>query len=135
MRYKIRRENFAKIREGFKTNVALSAALTDEESEVVFSPSYISQLLSGHRGIGDDVADKIEDQLNLPRGTLDNVIEAIPLQDADTEAVVNLFSWVYQRVSEEGKTLLRNTIKAVSKAYLQGDRRIHALDVIKDRRS
>ena len=35
------------------------------------SPSFISQLINGHRDIGDDVAEKIESALNLPNGALD----------------------------------------------------------------
>lgn len=37
-----------------------------------FSPSYVSQLLSGIRGIGDEVATKIEERLALPPGYLDD---------------------------------------------------------------
>lgn len=37
-----------------------------------FSPSYVSQLLSGTRGIGDEVATKIEDRLGLSPGYLDH---------------------------------------------------------------
>lgn len=59
MRHKIRREALAQIKaQKFKTNAALSDALGEG-----FSPSYISQLLSGHRGIGDEVATKIEERL------------------------------------------------------------------------
>lgn len=92
IRQKARREAFAKIRAmRFKTNAALSEALGDG-----FAPSYVSQLLSGHRGIGDDVATKIEDRLELPRGWLDQDHD----ERADTEPGPNiqgsvpLISWV-----------------------------------------
>lgn len=86
-RNQIRRKAFAKIKTEFKTNVALANALGDE-----FSPSFVSQLLSGHRGIGDDVASKIEDRLNLKRGALDEEIETAP--GPDLRGKVPLISWV-----------------------------------------
>lgn len=78
VRQRIRREAFAKIRATkFKTNAALSEALGEG-----FAPSYVSQLLSGHRGIGDEVATKIEDRLSLPRGWLDQADEKTHPVDA-----------------------------------------------------
>lgn len=71
-RQKIRRERFAELRARYKTNAAFSNDLGEG-----FSPSYVSQLLSGHRGIGDEVAEKIEESLSLSEGFLDDVL-AIP---------------------------------------------------------
>lgn len=65
-RARLRRERFAELRARYKTSQAFSDALGDG-----FSPSYVSQLLSGHRGIGDDVAEKIEERLSLDEGFLD----------------------------------------------------------------
>lgn len=86
-RNQVRREAFARIKAEFKTNVALADALGEE-----FSPSYVSQLLNGHRGIGDDVATKIEDRLKLPRGAMDTEIETTP--GPDLRGKVPLISWV-----------------------------------------
>src|SRR5574340_1235222 len=66
LRQKMRRDNLATVRARYRTNAALSEALGEG-----FSPSFVSQLLGGHRGIGDDVADKIEARLNLEPGYLD----------------------------------------------------------------
>lgn len=67
IRNSLRRDNFAKIRsERFKTSVALVNKLGEG-----FSPSFVSQLLNGHRGIGDEIADKIEKRLGLLAGYLD----------------------------------------------------------------
>lgn len=68
LRQHARREAFKRIRQGFKSNVALAEALGDG-----FSPSYVSQLLNGHRGIGDDVATKIEDRLGIAPNMLDAI--------------------------------------------------------------
>lgn len=86
-RNQVRREAFARIKTEFKTNVALANALGDE-----FSPSYVSQLLNGHRGIGDDVATKIEDRLRLPRGSLDEEKETET--GPSLRGKVPLISWV-----------------------------------------
>lgn len=71
-----RRRSFTEIRTRYSTNAALSEALGEG-----FSPSYVSQLLSGHRGIGDDVADKIEDRLSLETGWLDQDRDATSKKD------------------------------------------------------
>jgi hypothetical protein len=85
IRQKLRRENLAQVKkERFKKNIDMA----DELGEG-FSPSYLSQLLGGHRGIGDDVADKIEDRLGLERGYLDT-----PNATADFNKV--LWLWNHQ---------------------------------------
>lgn len=71
VRAKVRRENFAKLKAHYKTNAALA-----EKLGAGFSPSYVSQLLSGHRSIGDDVADKIEERLACQAGFLDQLEES-----------------------------------------------------------
>lgn len=71
-RQRLRRERFATLKKRFKTNAALSDALGEG-----FSPSFVSQLLSGHRGIGDDVADKIEKRLGLKAGFMDDASGSI----------------------------------------------------------
>lgn len=86
-RNRLRREALTKIKTKFKSNVALANALGDE-----FSPSYVSQLLNGHRGIGDDVATKIEERLKLRRGYLDE--EKQTEQGPDLHGKVPLISWV-----------------------------------------
>lgn len=86
-RNRVRREAFVRIKAQYKSNVALANALGDE-----FSPSYVSQLLNGHRGIGDDVATKIEDRLKLPKGELDRVPETEI--GPDLRGKVPLISWV-----------------------------------------
>lgn len=56
-----RRLKLLELRGQHKTSAAFSSALGEG-----FSASYVSQLLSGHRGIGDDVAEKIENRLGVP---------------------------------------------------------------------
>lgn len=98
-RHKIRRENFARVnRDRYKT----AAAMIEELGEG-FSSSYVSQLLRGHRGIGDDVADKIEDRLGLPPGYLD-----IDMGDAALNDAVAEFAATYNAVTAEGKEFLVN---------------------------
>lgn len=88
IRHRTRRDAFSKLKERFRTNAALAEALGEG-----FSPSYVSQLLSGHRGIGDDVATKIEDRLNLPRGTLDQLRPNTEI-GPEIRGSVPLISWV-----------------------------------------
>lgn len=77
LRNMLRRERLKRIRqERFKTNVSMAEALSGNEPDDVFSASFLSQIINGHRGIGDDVADKIEERLGLPQGYLDNPIDA-----------------------------------------------------------
>ena len=61
-----RRASFRSLRSTFRSNTEFAEALGDG-----FSDSYVSQLLSGHRSIGDEVADKIESRLALDPGWLD----------------------------------------------------------------
>lgn len=48
--------------------------------------SYLSQLLSGHRAIGDDVARKIESRLSLTPGQLDNFWASEPVSGTNVLA-------------------------------------------------
>lgn len=61
-----RKAAFQRLRALYRSNTEFAEALGDG-----FSDSYVSQLLRGHRGIGDDVADKIEGRLRLDQGWLD----------------------------------------------------------------
>lgn len=61
-----RKASFQRLRNAYRSNTELAETLGDG-----FSDSYVSQLLRGHRGIGDDVADKIESRLGLDHGWLD----------------------------------------------------------------
>jgi len=71
-----RQAAFVALRARFKTNVEFSDALGEG-----FSPSYVSQLLNGIRGIGDDVATKIEERLGLRPNHLDREGDPIGLTD------------------------------------------------------
>lgn len=103
-RHKVRRSNFERvIKSRFKTKAALSAFLGEG-----FSPSYISQLLSGHRGIGDEVADKIESRLGLPSGYLDRQADE-RLPAPTTERTMILREWDYLLPDEQAKIV--NEIK------------------------
>lgn len=106
-RQKLRRENLAKLK---KTRFKTSVALADKLGEG-FSASYISQLLSGHRGIGDDVADKIEERLGLANGYLDGADESDP--------VVAEFAWVYRNATPKGREFLQIAIGGARAAYLE----------------
>ncbi len=92
LRQHIRREGLKRLRARFSSNIALSNALGDG-----FAPSYISQLLNGHRGIGDDIATKIEDRLKLSPGYLDEIHDTHPANTEPGPAIrgaVPLISWV-----------------------------------------
>lgn len=98
-RHQIRRDNLARIkRERYKTAAAMIEQLGDG-----FGSSYFSQLLRGHRGIGDDVADKIAERLNLPPGYLD-----IDLGDPSLNDAVAEFIATYKNVTPEGRRFLEN---------------------------
>lgn len=104
-RQKLRRDNFARVRARYHTNAAFSDALGEG-----FSPSYVSQLLSGHRGIGDEVADKIEQRLQLDPGYLDQkhdeetVSGALSLSSDERDL---LDSWKLLLAEERSDELLR----------------------------
>lgn len=66
LRAENRRVGFNELRKKYKTQVTFAEALGEG-----FSPSFVSQLLSGHRNIGDDLADKIERSLGIESGWLD----------------------------------------------------------------
>lgn len=121
LRNKKRRENLELVRKArFKTNAALAETLGEG-----FSPSYISQLLKGHRGIGDDVADKIEERLGLPFGYL----------DSDPQALVTDFNrklwdqvvWLWQHGDGEIMTMFRIMINAMynKKQQEMGEQKLH----------
>lgn len=89
-RQKLRRDAFKRLRTRFLSNVEMADALGD-----AFSPSYVSQLLNGHRGIGDDVATKIEDRLGLAWGYLDRMQTDVNTEAGpDIAGRVPLISWV-----------------------------------------
>lgn len=124
-RQKLRRENFAKIRAArFKTSAALAEALGDG-----FAPSYVSQLLSGHRGIGDEVADKIEARLELPSGTLDSQSDTIE-DDPELIQAINLFVATYRNSTDEGRAFLKNAVRAVSAGFRKEERRNGSAHVV-----
>lgn len=52
----------------------------------------------------------------------------------DVNTVVTNFAWVYRNVSDEGKLLLRTTIKVASDTYIINDRRTRLEPVKDDRR-
>lgn len=119
-RQKLRRDNLAKLKKTrFKTSVALADRLGDG-----FSASYISQLLSGHRGIGDDVADKIEERLGLVNGYLDGADES--------DAVVAAFAFVYRHATPRGREFLQVAIDGVRAAYMQNIPASVHLSIVKD---
>lgn len=106
-RQKLRRDNLAKLRKAhFRTSIALADKLGEG-----FSASYISQLLSGHRGIGDDVADKIEERLGLVNGYLDGADESDP--------IVAEFALVYRHATPKGREFLQIAIDGTRAAYLE----------------
>lgn len=98
-----RRARFNQIRqERFKTSALMAEHLGDG-----FSPSFVSQLLRGHRGIGDELADKIEARLDLPSGHLD-----LPNTD-----LVGRFLWALDHTSENGMKLMEDAITAALVVY------------------
>lgn len=105
-RQHVRRSAFAEIREGYKTNIALSNALGEG-----FSPSYVSQLLNGNRGIGDDVATKIETRLNLTPGHLDR-------EPADNDTVDGLLQTIAP-ILDAAPDSLRRAVLALALKYEQ----------------
>lgn len=94
-RQKTRRANFARLRRKFKTAAQMADVLGEG-----FGSSYISQLLSGHRGIGDDVADKIEARLGLPSMWLDQ--EDKGERQADWDKLV----WLFEHADNEVSVML-----------------------------
>lgn len=68
-------------------------------------PSYISQLLNGHRNIGEKAAHTLEDKLKLPRGFLDRPLS----EDAASEAAE-----AYAQELGDGAITLLNLYKAAS---------------------
>lgn len=119
-RQKLRRDNLARLK---KTRFKTSVALADKLGEG-FSPSYISQLLGGHRGIGDEVADKIEERLGLPNGYLDGADESDP--------VVAEFAQVYRQATPKGREFLQIAIDGTRAAYMQNIPASVHLSIVKD---
>jgi len=83
-----------------------------------FSQSYISQLKTGHRGIGAKTARKIEAKLNLPRGCMDlpphgssDLELKAMLSTVPEEVLVKAVSSSLSRLSPEG-------LRALSAAFL-----------------
>jgi transcriptional regulator with XRE-family HTH domain len=125
-RQKLRRENLVQIKkERFKKNIEMADKLGDG-----FSPSYLSQLLSGHRGIGDDVADKIEERLGLESGYLDtpnatsewnNVLWLWNHQDAEIRVMFSLLAGaMYRKKSLQ----IRNETDGVGEKVTEGQEEI-----------
>lgn len=104
-----RRTAFKAIKERFKTNQALADALGEG-----FSPSYVSQLLSGHRGIGDEVADKIENRLGLTPGKLDDT-ESAPHTSEITDLVRTI-----ETLTDSGKMSLEEIRKMTDMLKARG---------------
>lgn len=66
-------------------------------------PSYLSQMLGGHRAIGEKAARKMEMQLDLPAGWLDTAHDAP--REVDTAAVANAVRTVAVAAKEAGVAL------------------------------
>ncbi|WP_444901321.1 LexA family protein [Microbulbifer sp. SSSA007] len=61
----VRRENLRQIVEGYASKAEFGRVFGVD-------PTYISQLLNGHRNLGEKAARKLENTLGLDQGTLDN---------------------------------------------------------------
>ena len=66
-------------------------------------PSYLSQMLGGHRPIGEKAARKMELQMDLPAGWLDTAHDAP--REVDTVQVVNAVRTVATAAKEAGVAL------------------------------
>lgn len=122
----IRQHNFQKIADSFISHRVLADALDT-------TPGYVSQLLTGHRGIGEKTARKIEVKLNLNHLMLDEItfinkdaqesnVEYAP----ELQAKVPLINWIqagkWQEISENDdiktlKTWLLTTAKVSKQAF------------------
>jgi phage repressor protein C with HTH and peptisase S24 domain len=69
---KIRRDNLNRLLGREASQAALGRKLA-------MAPAYVHQLLKGHRGIGEDVARKIEQHAGLPNGWMDQPADAPPI--------------------------------------------------------
>lgn len=78
IRNETRRLALRALRKRFSSNKAMAEALGED-----FSPSFLSQLLNGHRGIGDELASKIEHRLRLANGFID---QRLPADDTSAAA-------------------------------------------------
>lgn len=107
-RHQVRRDNLKRVQLArYKTVAAMIEDLGEG-----FGSSYVSQLMRGHRGIGDDVADKIEDRLDLPQGYLD-----IDMGDPDLNDAIAEFAATYRAVTNEGQDFLINTIAFCRRSF------------------
>lgn len=115
LRQKVRRDAFKILRDRFRSNVEMSEALGEG-----FAPSFVSQLLNGHRGIGDDVATKIEERLGLSMGCLDQIPGT---ETAPGQSVANHQPTLEQEIDallEKATPKSRGDLKKIAAAVSQG---------------
>lgn len=82
------------------------------------------------RGIPAAQIRNIEAALGLKRYALDE--DYTP--DDEVAAVISEFSWVYRNATEKGREILRDALRIAREVYVEVDRRISQVSVVKDRR-
>lgn len=110
----IRRENLGRLAHDYKSNRQFALAMG-------LAPSHVSQLLSGARDMGEDVARRIEIALGLTLGSLSLERDALPpppmiepeLQHLPADELKLLSD--YRRVSSRFQEMLRETAAAYVK--------------------
>jgi len=110
----IRRTNLARLAQGYKSNRQFAL-------EMGLAPSHVSQLLSGARDMGEEVARRIEEALGLTPGAISvesDAPPALPLLDEALRGLpadeLKLLS-DYRRVSPRRQEMLRDTAAAYVK--------------------
>lgn len=68
--------------------------IVDFCDRIAMNPSYFSQIKSGKKAIGDDIARKVEEKLGLPRGYMDSAQDEdkLPSKPPETDALATAYS-------------------------------------------
>lgn len=86
-------------------------------------PSYLSQLLNGHRNLGEKAARNIEESLSLPSGHLDKMLDEDAAQDTAQTIAAELGSdavtllELYQAASPELRTAALRVLETALHPY------------------
>lgn len=79
------------------------------------TPSQISQIMTGHRGLGEDLAREIERATGKPRGWLDGVDDPLSLLEADERHLIEQ----YRHADRRGRELILNLCESQARYSME----------------
>lgn len=94
----IRKNRLITLIHEYKTQRALADAIGRP-------PSLISQIATGHRGMGEDLAREIEQQVNKPPGWMDGKEDPLSYLPPDEQALIRK----YRKADPRGKRTIQGT--------------------------